>query len=508
MRLSTLRLSTLRLSLRQQIALLGGGVLVLLAATIVAFIATLRQTESAFVQAESQRLAGAVHALAQQCRELAPALAGAQASPGDAGLALLTGAVLGREPGVEGGYYETRTGALLGYAFPTHPGPRPKHDVPPLERPAILNIARRAAASGRVVSLVRPGRADVILFQAAPVRCGGGVLGSAWAMKRLPGLRLERRTRTNYFGLFLATSALACGVLAFVVARGLQRGVMKIERGLVALEGDLGARIPADNDQREIARIGAAVNRLAGTLRSNLERERQTERRLRHAERLAALGRVAAGVAHEVRNPLATMRLRAQMCRTSRDPETTERSAAVIIEEIDRLDALVERLLTLARPMTAAPQPTDLAGVLEGRLDGYRARATRTGVVVRLARPASPVRVLADPAKLAQVLDNLIQNALDAMEQGGTLETRVADGSGAPDGRARVEIQDSGPGIPSDVIERVFEPFYTTRAHGTGLGLAISYELMRAQDGDIELQSRPGAGTTVTITLPAGEMGG
>lgn len=491
----------MRPSLRQQIALLGAAVLVVLAGTVVAIVSTLRHTESAILRAEGARLTESARALASEYRDRLGALPAAPRSR-DEDLARITSAVLGREPGVEGGYFDRRASELLGYAFPSHPGPKPKSDVPPAERSVILDVAQRGANSDTVVAYTLTGRVDIVLFRAASVRTANGIAGSAWIMKRLPGLRLESRTRTSWLGLLLAGSALACVVLAFLIARNLQRGVLKIERGLVSLESDLGARIPADDDQREVARIGAAVNRLADTLQSNLERERITDRRLRQVERLAALGRVAAGVAHEVRNPLATMRLRAQMIRTD-DSRTAERSATVIIAEIDRLDALVSRLLTFARPATTSLRPLDLASLVDRRIEWFQHRAA--GERVAMLRPPvqPPVMVLADPGSLAQVIDNVIQNALDALEvrDGGRVEVRLIPPTPPTSRMVRLEIRDSGPGITAEILDQVFEPFFTTKPRGTGLGLAISRELIRAQEGDMEIRSLPGEGTTVSIFL-------
>lgn len=519
----------MRLSFRAQITMLGAVVLVTLAATVGIVVSTLQHTRSALLAQAQTRASDAAHALAREygVQLLQPQRYASQDGrrpDDDDALSLATGVVLSRERDVEGGFYSAATGDFSGYAFPTHGGPRPKRDLPPAERPLIAEVARRASSSNTDAAGEHEGPADVTLVHASPVRVKSSVVGSAWVMTRMHNPETDDRWHTSALGALVAATALTCVVLAFAIARNLQRGVGRIERGLAGLERDRDARIDTAGEQLELARIGSAVNRLAGVLQSNRARERQIEERLRHAERLAALGRVAAGVAHEVRNPLATMRLRAQMLgglvdhwgTVPADAAGAARSTSMIIEEIDRLDALVTRMLTLARPTLVEANAIDLYVLVAQRVDEHRARAASHGVRICIAHvgvaamrreaifgvsTTAPI-VRGDSAQLAQVFDNLIQNALDAMDDGsnGLLTIRVGtsvDGAGA-----RVLIRDTGRGIDAALLERVFEPFFTTRATGTGLGLAISHELAVANGGEIEIESGEGVGTAIVVTFP------
>lgn len=244
---------------------------------------------------------------------------------------------------------------------------------------------------------------------------------------------------------------------------------------------------------------------MGAILHEKIESEKQIEDRLRHAERLAALGRLIAGVAHEVRNPLATIRLRVQMCQQSSEDPSVHESCMVALEEIERLNGMVNRLLSFSQPVQLHPEATDLRLLLEQRLEGFaeRAQGHRVRFITNFAN--DPRLMSVDQSRMAQVFDNVIQNAIEAMtDSGGTLCINLtSDGSRFPDGReVCVEFHDTGAGISPAIAKRVFDPFFTTKAAGTGLGLFICHELVRAHGGEIQLVSGNGHGTTVRILLP------
>jgi len=291
-----------------------------------------------------------------------------------------------------------------------------------------------------------------------------------------------------------------------LVIHNLQGGVRKIEGGLRGLEQNLASQIDSKSDPEEIQRIAHAINRLGLALKENIEREKQIEGQLRHAERLASLGRLVAGVAHEVRNPLATIRLRVQMCRRDSENPHVKESCAVALEEIERLNGMVNRLLNFARPVQLHCEPADLRSLIEERMDSFREWAQRRGITLNTESLRSNVSLPLDKNRMAQVFDNVIQNAIEAMsEGGGTLSVILAprpnlinDGNGVC-----VEFRDTGKGMNSAVIRHVFDPFFTTKPSGTGLGLSICHELVQAHGGDIEVDSQEGHGTSVRITIPA-----
>ncbi len=246
--------------------------------------------------------------------------------------------------------------------------------------------------------------------------------------------------------------------------------------------------------------LGAVV-----TLEDVSEIKALTQQLIR-ADRLAAMGELTAGVAHEVRNPLGIIRASMQLVEDPRsDPAKVREAGSIIKQEIDRLDKVIKALLDFGRPSSPTFLRVDVEDVLDEVVLFTRRFASRSDVeiVERFSRDLP--EVLADPNQLKQVFVNLITNAVQAMEasSGGSITVST----GAADGFVHVRLQDDGPGIPAEQLARVFDPFFSTRDEGTGLGLTIVHRIVDEHDGHIEVESEHGKGTTFTIFLPAIEPG-
>lgn len=507
-----------RLSFRWQITLLGALAAVLLLAVLIATIAALSFTKSAVLNSEKRRLAEVTRELAREYSSKAQyAMQNGEPSPlRDPGsepsrrvLTLLSRVVLQNAEGVEGGFYSNSVDALIGDTFAILPGSEAGLGEPTaLADPysSVLRVARLATKSHQPSDQVSTAANDIVIIQAVPIQDGQEFIGSAWTLKRLSGLPGANRFRAYLMTAGLGTAALACVVLTLLVVRNLQYGVRKVEGGLENLEQNLESQIPTDEDPEEIRQIARAINRLSATLREKIEHEKQIEGRLRHTERLAALGRLIAGVAHEVRNPLATIRLRVQMCQQEADNPGVQDSCRVALEEIERLNEMVNRLLSFSQPVRLHTEPTDVSRLIHQRLTTFHDKARRHGVrfLANLPENIDPVNL--DQSRMAQVFDNLIQNAIEAMEgHGGTLRVNLASqkGPGRDSREYCIEFKDTGRGIQTDSVGRIFDPFFTTKPTGTGLGLSICHELVRAHGGEILVHSVEGSGTTVRVLLPA-----
>nr|WP_255568573.1 HAMP domain-containing sensor histidine kinase [Neoroseomonas alba] len=222
--------------------------------------------------------------------------------------------------------------------------------------------------------------------------------------------------------------------------------------------------------------------------------------RAAEAERLAGLGRVAAGVAHEVRNPMAAMRLKAENALAVRDPERMARALEAVLGQVARLERVARGLLDVARG--AAPPtgtPVDLPLLLAGRIALFHEQATEAGITLEVAAGVPAVALL-DASGIEGALNNLVLNALDATPRGG----RVTLSAVRQDHSLLLAVADTGQGIPAELRDQVFEPFVTSRADGTGLGLALVREVARAHGGEARLVHRPD-GTTVELDLPQPE---
>jgi signal transduction histidine kinase len=233
------------------------------------------------------------------------------------------------------------------------------------------------------------------------------------------------------------------------------------------------------------------------------ERLLQSERMFR-AEQLATMGQFAAGIAHELRNPLTTIRSTVQYLGNEFDPDSQEQALARgVLDEVDRLNDIVENLLTLARPTGSQPQALDVAQEIQTYLHFVEAQAKKQGVHIDVAVEQDLPRLYCDGGELRQLLLNLVVNAMEAMPDGGQLGVRA--GHGTSSGTVRLEVEDQGSGIAPEQKALIFEPFYTTKSSGTGLGLAICHTIVQRHHGQIWVEDAPSGGTIVKVTLPTEE---
>jgi two-component system, NtrC family, sensor histidine kinase HydH len=235
----------------------------------------------------------------------------------------------------------------------------------------------------------------------------------------------------------------------------------------------------------------------------DLRELRRLEAAVRRAEKLAAVGNLAAGVAHEIRNPLSSIKASAAFFGAQfQEGSDAKRMAELMGQEVERLNRAVTQLLEYARPSDISPRPTPLAPLVQRSLDLIRRDARAQGVEVVLETRNAPETVHLDPDRITQVLLNLCINAIQAMEGGGSLLLRLDTAMSGARPMARITVQDNGPGLPLQDVERVFDPYYTTKPRGTGLGLAIVQKIVESHHGEVRVQSAPGAGTTFTVLLP------
>jgi signal transduction histidine kinase len=312
----------------------------------------------------------------------------------------------------------------------------------------------------------------------------------------------------------LTFAAILVGLLATGIAqrtlqpiRVLTEGVKGISRGDFALEVP-----PRSND--ELGILVREFNAMAASLR---QRERQLlEQRelLLRSERLAAIGRVSAQVTHEIRNPLSSIGLNAELlgdeldAATFADPKKRQEAIdllSAMAKEIDRLTEISEQYLAFARPPRQGLDKVELNEVVENLLGFLQPELQQAGVTVQLELAAELPAVVGDEGQLRQALRNLIRNAREAMAPRGgrlTVRTRLLPSS-APGTQVSIEVMDEGPGVAPEALTNLFDPFYSTKEQGTGLGLALTQQIAADHGGTLSCQSPPGHGATFVLTLPA-----
>jgi signal transduction histidine kinase len=297
---------------------------------------------------------------------------------------------------------------------------------------------------------------------------------------------VERRTRRSLVALLVAAPLVAVAVSLFI-GRSIAAPVARLEAGVARIAaGDLETRIEA-RGAPELEELALRWNEMTSALREH-------QRRLVESEKLAGIGRLSAGVAHEINNPLGVILGYARLLRRKCDGAMAA-DLSVIEDETLRAKEIVDGLLDLSRPLPEAGEVVDLRALSDEVVSRLGEAKLLDGVAVSVGGAA---RAPGHPDKLRQVLVNLVRNAAEAAGSGGQVEVRVAE----RDGRAEVEVLDSGPGIPAERRDRLFEPFFTTKPRGTGLGLAVSRAIARAHGGDLDAGAAAQGGARFALRLP------
>ncbi len=230
---------------------------------------------------------------------------------------------------------------------------------------------------------------------------------------------------------------------------------------------------------------------------------RHLKREIERSQRLASLGSLAAGVAHEIRNPLSSIKGFATYFRERyRENPEDRKTADIMVQEVERLNRVIGQLLEYSRPLEIKLESRPMEPLVLHALKVVEGQARDSGIAVQTDLPPQVPEVMIDSDKIEQVLLNLYLNAIGAMKKGGILSVSLGRD---PDRRIRVVISDTGAGIRKEDLPRIFDPYFTTKPAGTGLGLAIVHKIVEAHDGEIRVESEPEKGTTVSVFLPIAE---
>lgn len=407
------------------------------------------------------------------------------------------------QPGIEGGIWKPQEG-IVAYAFPTYDGSRVKSDVPAAERERIEALAANAFAVHSPLSETRPGSRETVLLQACPIARHGLV---GWTMMRVPTLAAESLDQlTVALGLLLAFVLVSGSWLLWTITRwshGLTQLIEALRRAGPNSEYVIVAE-PLGMD--ELNQIADALNAYARRLQRAKFEAKRLATELTQSQRMALLGRMAVGLAHEIRNPLGAMRLRAENALAAPDNirDVRQRDALNSMnKQIQRLETLVASLLALTQPFHIERHPVDIDGWLQHVHKHHQDKATRQGIGIQTTIiPECTARLqhlaLFDPAQMERALDNLILNALDHLPPGGSVHI---DANCCTEGFV-ILVNDDGPGIPEALLDQLFNPFVKGRAGGVGLGLALVWEVVQAHGGHIQHRRNTPNGACFEIKLP------
>lgn len=386
---------------------------------------------------------------------------------------------------LEGGYL--LDGEVIGHSFPTYTEPGSALKQPQLEHEEVMAALEQSLRTGGIAQRVKNDGPDLVVVSVlakpnSPV--------ASWSLRRILNYSDTGELRKRY--LLVAATIISLIAIAAVLrlSFSLQRGFRVIRSGLQQLERDPNYRIP--DHGHELAGFVQAINRMA-------ENRQRLEAELRREDRLRSMGRVVAGIAHEIRNPLNSIRLTARvLARRLQDSPNTNEQIDMIVGEIDRLDSLLKSLLVFRpdEPVTVSRQ--DVLPIVERSLAVVQPHAQERGVAVRLDEVFRG-KASVDADRLQQALMNLLLNAVDASQPGSVVSVRMHN----EDGHMNIAVEDNGQGLSLESQEQVFEAFYTTKPGGTGLGLAVTKALLEKMGATIEA-SNHSTGARFTIQLPIG----
>jgi signal transduction histidine kinase len=374
---------------------------------------------------------------------------------------------------------------------PSHP-PRSEEHGPPGPPPDVRAALERACQRATTDTIdrqdvARQGETTVLVV--AGIRDGV----AAFAMRIVPG----PPARKGIAGWFLlAAMPLVTLVMVGVMVDtifALRRGVRDLGGTLVRLEQDLRADVPRPR-AKELAEIADQLRTLASRLADARDRERVLERRVAHQARLGALGRLVAGVAHEIRNPLTGIKLLLDGLRRRSLDARSEKDVHTCLAEVARLDQLVTTFLGIARDAHTEPEAIDLGGLVDERI---AALAELCGSRTVRAVRRGTATVVAERNVLLQILDNLVRNAIEASPPEATVDVLVS----GDEEQVQIDVVDRGDGVPEKLADNLFEPFFTSKPTGTGLGLWLSHTAATSRGGGLRY-GRNGGETHFTLTVP------
>jgi len=385
--------------------------------------------------------------------------------------------------GVKGGMYLASQGRIMGYAYPTAASIADS-DLSEAEKSFVRVLAQRAGASDELVSQSEWWDRDLVVGSA--VRAGDTVL---WTMRRVPVLRSPIVGTHRWWIAALVFSTILGMVGIISIWYMLHSGIAAINQGIKRLEYNFSYRLPPIRG--DLGKVTEAINRMA-------ERRVALEEKLRQQDRLAALGKVVSGVAHEVRNPLNSIKLTLQLLeRRLKKGIVASNEVQECLQEIDRLDMIVGRLLAFGRPAMTNRHPQKIEPLVHQAIKMVNDPAQQKNVQIAIRNMESGLMADVDGPQIIQVLINLLLNAVEASPSSGMVVLN-AESLGP---NICIKLSDDGEHIPDDVRQHIFDAYYTTKPTGNGLGLAVSREIVVNHGGALEFESES-TGTTFIMLLP------
>ncbi len=307
--------------------------------------------------------------------------------------------------------------------------------------------------------------------------------------------------KTRFYGLMIAVSSILAFILAFLIARTISSPVRELVKGVREISNgnlDYRIRIRSRDEMKDLAH---AYNDMA----SHLKEIRELEHQMHQQDKLASLGKLSAGIAHEIRNPLGSIKSYAGILRDKFLKNAKERELIqIIIEEVNRLNNFIQEFLDFAKPKEPRILPMDPDTMIHRIIQLAQTQYPRDKYVIEHLDTNPFGLIAADPDQMQQVFLNLILNSCQALPEGGVIRIKYLEPNAK--GQLGIQLSDNGIGISEENQKKIFDPFFTTRNDGTGLGLSVVSQIIQNHKGHIELTSKEGEGTQITLWLPLAKI--
>jgi signal transduction histidine kinase len=421
----------------------------------------------------------------------------------DEQLSRISEKVFSSAKGVEGGFYLLPLSKFQGYAYPTSPPPKPVYGPPPRSYSIIQNQILETIEKDTTITQLHKFDPAIFPLATVAIKVGDQIVGAAWVRTHI-----ERELPQFDLRDILNITAI-CSLLGFFVALWVS---VKQKNRLESIRIDLEKLEDEPNYRlRELPGIFGfitdSINKMVDALQAENDRRKYLEKELHQKDKMASIGKLIAGVAHEVKTPLAIIKTRIQIWQQklnknnnteSTDEIISSSSMQLVINEINRLSNLVNRLLIFSKPVADNFTKTNINNLINDVLTFFKTeRFTEKAEIIFMPDDNLP-EIKIDPNKIEQVMLNIISNAYDAIL--GTGEIKITTFIEAD--FVYIKISDNGKGIPEESKSNIFDPFFSTKDTGTGLGLSIAYEIIEAHKGKIEFSSKDAEGSTFTILFP------
>lgn len=392
-------------------------------------------------------------------------------------------------PGIGVGYYSRELDAIITYG-------------PSREYADKVGLPISATHEGRIVmetGIERVQEAKLvrghIMNAMHPIIRNGTIIGYIWANELIEDIQAQKGAMKVHIYVIIVVGLVIATIGTAYLENRVLRDIDYIKTGLLRIRADLNQRLPPLAG--ELGEIASAINELV----KNLAEKKKLEEQVHRTESLAAVGEMAAGLAHEIRNPLMAIRGFSQLISEGDLSEEQRGHVGIIIKETSRMNNLIEELLRLAKPVTNEAKRLNINMILENVLVLLEHKIRRGKIEIHRQFAQHIPDIMADYEQIKQAFLNIIINAIQAVDNNGVI--KIITLYNCSTNNVQASIIDNGAGIEPENISRLFDPFFTTKANGTGLGLFVSQRLVQNWQGMIEVHSILGQGSTFIVTLPA-----